>query len=553
MESDEHDDQTECQKPIKAISGRLQKPGKKSAKHEEYKIDPDKILKYARGSGVRTEKIKDRRLKSNLKQKEKHFKQAVKQAARAEYLLTEDTGFLEAEGTEETCQITQAEIVDSVDMMSAQKFFKLHLDELGPYKINYTRNGKFLLLSGGKSHLASINWQSKQIGCEIQSQESNRDSCWLHLDRFFAVAQKRYVHIYDNEGTEIHVLKDHKDVLRLHYLPYHFLLASVGKNGNLHYQDTSTGKSVSKIRIPAARCDCMTSNPYNAVIQLGQPNGVVSMWSPTVKEPLVKILCHTGPVLSIATERHGNYMATSGLDGCLKIWDVRNFKYLYQYRAKGKAISSLSFSQRRLLAAASGSKVLVYKDTFTERQEKPYMYYAVNGSDVTDVEFCPYEDVLGIGHQKGFTSILVPGAGEANFDALESNPYETSRQRKEHEVKMLLEKIQPEMITLDPTDIRKVDSADKETKQNERDEQMEDVAFQPKYKKKGRSSSGKVLQRKKGVDEHEKREERKEKQRAEMLKKKENEEKEGAVSLLDKVDINASALDRFHKKQTKRD
>lgn len=45
------------------------------------------------------------------------------------------------------------------------------------------------------------------------------------------------------------------------------------------------------------------------------------------------------------------------------------------------------------------------------------------------VRFIPYEDVLGIGHDLGYSSIVVPGGGEATFDAFEANPYATSRQR----------------------------------------------------------------------------------------------------------------------------
>ena len=45
-------------------------------------------------------------------------------------------------------------------------------------------------------------------------------------------------------------------------------------------------------------------------------------------------------------------MATSGVDAKLKIWDLRNYKCLHEYRTSSSGASTLTFSQKKLLAAS---------------------------------------------------------------------------------------------------------------------------------------------------------------------------------------------------------
>lgn len=183
---------------------------------------------YGRGRKIPLKGIKDKKLRGNLKILENKYKSAALQAKDAEILLENEEGFLEPETElERTYKVRQDDIKQDVAVETAQKGFELKLDALGPYVCDYTRNGRELLLAGRKGHVATMDWREGKLGCELQLAETVRDAKWLHNNQLFAVAQKKYVYIYDRAGVEIHCLKKHIEVTNMEFLPYHYLLATV--------------------------------------------------------------------------------------------------------------------------------------------------------------------------------------------------------------------------------------------------------------------------------------------------------------------------------------
>ncbi|KAH8197830.1 hypothetical protein TruAng_008028 [Truncatella angustata] len=444
----------------------------------KHKREELKRLKQAR----RDYGVKDKKLRRNLKGIESKYQTAALNAKDAEILLENDAGFLEPETElERTYRVRQEEIQEGVSETTATKRFDLTLG-LGPYVFEYDRPGKHILLGGRKGHVALMDWRAGKLKCELQLGETIRDTAFL-ADQYFAISQKKYVYIYDTSGVEIH--------------------STAGLSGYLKWQDVSTGNLVTETPTKMGPPVSMSQNPYNAILHVGHQNGQVSLWSPNAPEPLVKLLAHKGPVRSLACDREGRYMVSTGQDKKMSVWDIRMFKEVNNYFTRTPA-SSVCISDRNLTAVGWGTSTTIWKDLFVkhkadqEKVQSPYMSWGGEGKAIERVRWCPFEDTLGVSHDEGFSSILVPGAGEANFDALEVNPFETARQRQESQVKGLLNKLQPEMIALDPNFIGNLDLRSDKQRQAERDLDAKpvDIETEIKHRMRGKNSAMKKYMRK---------------------------------------------------------
>ena len=212
-----------------------------------------KRAKIANGTGKNRKILKsakDKKLKAELRANLEQQKEADESAARAEILLPEQAGLLEAEGPMgRTYKFKQAEIRANVDANSALNVFDLSLPTFGGYAVDYSRGGRHLLLGGRKGHVALMDCIGYDLKTELHLRETVRDVQFLMNENLFAVAQRKYAYIYDSTGMEIHTLKSHVEPRRLDYLPYHYLLVSVGTFRRTEEPDQEKKKKSSSLVI----------------------------------------------------------------------------------------------------------------------------------------------------------------------------------------------------------------------------------------------------------------------------------------------------------------
>jgi U3 small nucleolar RNA-associated protein 7 len=469
---------------------------------------PSAVARYERGAPADVRGVADRKIKRSTLERERALKAAASAAAAAELLLPGEAGTLEAEGPmERTYQFSQAAVSAAVGGAAAKRGASLSLG-FGPYRVAYTRSGRHMVLGGARGHLAVVDWNRFKLGAEFNAGEVVRDVCFFHNESLFAAAQQRYVHVYDHTGAEVHVMRGHQEPLALEFLPYHFLLASVGRGGYLKYQDVSTGALVAEHRTRLGPCAVLRQNPWNAVLCAGHAGGAVTMWTPNMSTPVATLAAHRGAVTALAVDPRGTYLVSAGADARVKVWDVRRWAEVHDYFTPVPA-TALDVSGRGLVGVGYGSHVAMWGRDFAlppaagalgaplaaapgggsggggggggraerlaaaaaaagaAKARDPYMRHELPGSAIASLRFRPFDDVAAIGHSGGVASMLVPGAGEPNFDSAEADPFQGRKAKREAEVRALLDKIPATMIALDPAAVAAVDAAPRAVRERE--------------------------------------------------------------------------------------
>ncbi|KAG2381384.1 hypothetical protein C9374_006373 [Naegleria lovaniensis] len=388
-----------------------------------------------------------------------------------------------------TSQLSQNDLLQGVDENTRKKIYDIELTQYSPYRLQYSLSGRKLLLGGVKGHVAALDWRRFEMTHENVLNEPVKAVQWLMDDGMYALAQSPYTYVYNEQGVEIHMCRDFNRVEHLSYLPFHFLLVGgmshngQQQEGQIIYKDISLGENVAQIKL-SSPMTCMVANPYNAIMCVGHLNGTLSMVQPRDRDykPVVTMFCHqASPLKHVCIDPTGRYMITSASDDTCKVWDIRNTyqpimnvntqdepimnvntqdeyqRSLYPSHLRPKSgdhITSMAISQTGMLALSLKHGIAIYKN-FThihERDKELYLLHKLpSHTTVCDLSFCPYEDILGVGHSRGFSSLLVPGSGSTSFDSKMPNPYFTDKQVKDFNVRTLLEKIPHEMICLDPS------------------------------------------------------------------------------------------------------
>ena len=113
------------------------------------------------------------------------------------YLDNEPDGYMITENpNEKTLKFSQDYLKKVLPKYNADNIFDLDLPENGPFNIDYTRNGKYLLMGGEKGNISMLDWKEKNLILDFNVESKINEIKFLQNDSMFAVGQNDHLYIY---------------------------------------------------------------------------------------------------------------------------------------------------------------------------------------------------------------------------------------------------------------------------------------------------------------------------------------------------------------------
>ncbi len=165
-----------------------------SKKRSFPEVDAQVMEKYTRGATNFKISSKHKGERKTMEEERDLIVSNAEKTAMAEVLLPSEYGYIESNGDEETkiYKLKQRDMLPQVDMNTAKNAFDLQLLKFGPYTMDYSRNGRYLLFGGQKGHLAVMDCMRMRLVTEVQLEDTIHSVKYLHNETMFAVAQKKY-------------------------------------------------------------------------------------------------------------------------------------------------------------------------------------------------------------------------------------------------------------------------------------------------------------------------------------------------------------------------
>ncbi len=230
--------------------------------------------------------------------------------------------------------------------------------------------------------------------------------------RAAAAGDDRSVRIWDvATGAPIHALEGHTDaVRRLAFSPDGKILASASNDRTIRLWDVPSGR---EIRVLRGHIHAVTAAAFSRdgkTLVSGAADGFVIFWEiPSGRQIRAKKAHPPNGIQAIALSPDGHWLATTGSEISIKIWDVAGDEPLHELKGHSLLINQLAFTadSRRLVSAASDRTIRIWDPAFGHE----ILVLRGHSRDVWDVAISP--DGTRIASAGGDATVRLWEAGDS--------------------------------------------------------------------------------------------------------------------------------------------